>query len=166
MAIGDWDDTRNAAVYQQVVEHEEFDLTAENQWRLLVGHDRVTCGAGEEWLSFNSASWTEADWYSLLTVRPGQAWDCLAAWIYVNANSGTNYLRVEVRDAYDNAITYLPNSSGVTVSGTGWLQVAKCVSPTWNESVISMHLAIMGRCPSGSMEVGYLLFYLNSTLEP
>ena len=167
MAIGDWDDTRLAAVYQQVVEHEEFDLTAEDQWRLLVGYERLACATGPDLLTFNNVAWTEASWYTLVYFRAGLAWDCLGAWIYVDANVGTNYLRLELRDQYDNVLLYLPNATGIAIGSTGWKQITKCTSPTFSESNgVAMAVAVMGRCPAGNMDVGYLQLYLTSALEP
>jgi len=167
MAIGDWDDTRNAAVYLQPDEHEEFDLTAENQWRLLVGYERHCCATGEDWINFNVNAWTEAPWFTILYIRNGLAWDCLGAWIYVNANVGTNYLKLEVRTQVDGVLASIPNATGITIVGTGWHELTKCFSSGLNESNgAAWSVAIMGRCPAGSMEVGYLNLYFTSSLEP
>ena len=167
MAIGDWDDTRLAAIFRQPDEHEEFDETAEDQWRLLVGYDRLCSAIGEELLSFTNVAWTEADWYTIVYIREGLAWDCLGAWIYVDANVGTNYLRIELRDQFDNVLLYMPDATGITIGSTGWKQISKCSSPTFSESnLTAMSVAIMGRCPAGNMDVGYLQLYLTSALEP
>jgi hypothetical protein len=167
MAIGDWDDTRNASVYQAVVEHEEFDLTAEDQWRLLVGYDRHCCATGEDWINFTAAAWTEASWFTILYIRDGLAWDCLGAWIYVNANVGTNYLKLEIRDGTDSVVASIPSAAGVTITATGWKEITKCFSTGLGESNVTAYsVAVMGRCPAGSMEVGYLNLYFTSSLEP
>jgi len=170
MAIGDWDDNRSVANYQQVIEHEEFAELAADQNRMLLGYDRMTAaiaGDGSDTISFNLAAWTEASWYTGLYIRSGQAWDGLGAWIYISANSGTNYIRLEVRDENDNTIATIPNATGATVSGIGWVQIDKHHSTGLAESDgILYSVAVLGRCPSGSFSAKYLQVYLTSSLEP
>ena len=166
MAIGDWNDTRDRANYHQVDEHEEFDETAADQSRLLVGYERLCCATGLDWITFNAAAWVEAPWFTILYLRNGLAWDCLGAWVYCNARVGTNYLKLEVRDEYDNVVASIPDATGITIAATGWHQITKCFSAGLSEhNSLCYSVAVMGRCPAGSMEVGYLQMYLTSALE-
>jgi hypothetical protein len=118
-------------------------------------------------ISFTLAAWTEADWYTGLYIRGGQAWDCVGAWVYITNQSGTNYLRLEVRDQNDSTVATIPNATGILITTGGWKQLSKCFSTGLGESDNTIYsIAVMGRCPSGSFDAKYLQIYLNSTLEP
>lgn len=169
MAIGDWDDGRNVANYQQIIEHEEFKENADNQNRLLLGYDRMTAaiaGDGTDTMAFNNVAWTEAPWYTGLYIRAGQAWSCIGAWIYITNNSGTNYLRLEVRNQNDNTVVTIPNASGIAFGSGGWKEITKCFGALSESDGVIWTIATLGRCPSGSFDACHLQIYLNSTLEP
>lgn len=136
MAIGEWDDNRNASHFQHFIEHEEFNQHSANLFRLINGYDHQASGL---WISGNEYTWTSTSWdrpnsdyrenrqYEWL--RDGIAWSKIGVSVWVSAVSGTGYLRCHVwKGCYPDEVVsvgYIPDTTGVSfVAGTAWVELS------------------------------------------
>lgn len=124
MAIGEWNDNRNVANWQQAVKSLEFRQHSTNLFNLLNGYDHHYSALWPGWTTtFTSTSWVYLGntWDSqALYMVDDIGWNRLNGYAFVQTLTGTGRVRIQVLDEFDVHVMYIPDVAGALVSGTGF----------------------------------------------